>query len=442
MTILRQIFFNALFCAAVAAPAAQAAPVLMISIDGLRPGDVLEAPARGLKIPALRALMEGGSYADGVRNVLPTVTYPNHTTLITGVWPSKHGIPGNQTFDPLRQNMDGWYWYSSDIKVPTLWDAVHQTGGKVASLSWPVSVGARSIDYNLPEYWRARIPEDMKLLRVLSTPGLVAMLEKSTGIMLSDADGEGVDVDVGRTRYTAALIAARHPKFTTLHLRGLDHIEHESGPGSPQAHAALEALDDAIGNLVAYAREAEPDLVVAIVSDHGFAPIEHEVNLIAPFIQAGLITLDGTKVKDWQAEPWGGASVAVVLKHPEDSVLKAKVAALLQDLAARPELGIAQVADANQIAQMGGSPMASFWLDMKIGYGMSANPAAPTSGASANKGTHGWFPTDPEMRATFILNGPGIAKRKLGEIDMRDIAPSLAKVMQVPMPSADGHPLF
>ena len=59
------------------------------------------------------------------------------------------------------------------------------------------------------------------------------------------------------------------------------------------------------------------------------------------------------------------------------------------------------------------------------------------------KGTHGYFPTHPEMRATFILSGPSIAKRgSLGEVDMRDIAPTLAKVMKVSLPQADGKPLF
>ena len=146
------------------ATTAQAAPVLMISIDGLRPGDVLEADARGIKVPVLKKLATDGVYASGVRNALPTVTYPNHTTLITGVWPARHGIANNPVFDPLQKNMGGWYWYSQDIKVRTLWDAVHDGGGKTASVSWPVSVGAKSIDYNVPEMWRADTPDDHKLV--------------------------------------------------------------------------------------------------------------------------------------------------------------------------------------------------------------------------------------------------------------------------------------
>jgi predicted AlkP superfamily pyrophosphatase or phosphodiesterase len=442
VTFLRLTFFAA---ALLTSPGiAAAAPVLMVSIDGLRPGDVLEAQARGIHVPALTALMKDGVYASGVKNALPTVTYPNHTTLITGVWPAKHGIANNPTFDPLQKNMGGWYWYSQDIKVGTLWDAVHKSGGKVASFSWPVSVGDASIDFDVPEYWRADIPEDLKPVRALSTPGLVAMLEKKTGLALADADGESVDEDAGRTRFAAALIAARRPMFTTVHLRGLDNAEHAYGPGSPEARAALEKLDAAVGVLVAQARKAEPGLVIAIVSDHGFAPVDKSVNLIGEFVRAGLITLDANnKVTAWQAEPWGGASAAIVLARPDDEALKNKVSALLNGLAAKPELGIADVADANAIARMGGTPMASFWVDFKPGFVMNANPAAPQVGPAPIKGTHGYFPTHPEMRATFILTGPSIKRRgSLGEIDMRDIAPTLAEVMKVKLPNADGQPLF
>ena len=229
-----------------------------------------------------------------------------------------------------------------------------------------------------------------------------------------------------------------------MHLRGLDHVEHDSGPGSPEANAALETWMRRSASWSTRRARPQPDLVVAIVSDHGFAPIEHAVNLIAPFIQAGLITLDGAgKVASWQAEPWGGASAAIVLAHPEDAALKAKVSALLHDLAAKPELGIAQLPMRARSRSMGGTPMASFWVDFKPGYMMGTNPAAPPVGPGAVKGTHGYFPTHPEMRATLILSGPSITKRgSLGEVDMRDIAPTLAKIMNVSLPEADGKPLL
>ena len=95
--------------------------LVMISIDGLRPDYVTAADAHALKIPNLRRFLKDGAFADGVTGVIPTVTYPSHTTLITGVWPARHGVLGNTTFDPLGKNQGGWYWYAEDIKVPTLW---------------------------------------------------------------------------------------------------------------------------------------------------------------------------------------------------------------------------------------------------------------------------------------------------------------------------------
>ena len=196
---MRLLIALAALAAIVALPAAAAphghsakvgSPVLMISIDGLRPLDVIEADQRGFTAPNLRKLMSEGVYSTGVRNSLPTVTYPNHTTMITGVWPAKHGIANNSTFDPTGDNMGGWYWYASDIKVPTLWDAVHGAGGKVASLSWPVSVGSPSIDYDIPEYWRAKTAEDIKLVKALITPGLIAPLEARTGLTYAQAFGD------------------------------------------------------------------------------------------------------------------------------------------------------------------------------------------------------------------------------------------------------------
>src|SRR5512138_2767191 len=103
-----------------------AAPLTVISIDGLHPDYVTHADEYHLKIPALRTFMREGSYARGVVGVVPTITYPSHTTLMTGVAPAIHGIHSNTTFDPLGRNAEGWYWYAEDIKAQTLWAAAAQ----------------------------------------------------------------------------------------------------------------------------------------------------------------------------------------------------------------------------------------------------------------------------------------------------------------------------
>src|SRR5271165_5040986 len=94
----------------VIAKSSLAAPVLMVSVDGMKPEYVLEAERRGLKVPYLKSLLSDGTYAEGVVGVWPTVTYPSHTTLVTGVSPAEHGIFANLEFDPLQHFKEPWFW--------------------------------------------------------------------------------------------------------------------------------------------------------------------------------------------------------------------------------------------------------------------------------------------------------------------------------------------
>jgi predicted AlkP superfamily pyrophosphatase or phosphodiesterase len=428
------------------AAGAQAAPVLMISIDGLRPADVQDAEARGVTAPTLRKLEAEGAYATAVKGVLPTLTYPSHTTLITGVAPARHGIANNLTFDPFFKNQTGWYWYAEDIKVPTLWDAAHAGGLKVVNVHWPVSVGARSIDLNLPQMWRAGTEDDRKLNRALATQGLTERLEREVGLPYAQGIDESVEGDERRELFAERLMVEDKPGFATVYFTGLDHIQHLNGPDTPQAHEALARIDAAVGKLVLAARKAQPNLIVVIVSDHGFAKVDHDVNLFGAFAQAGLIRFDPVKreITGWDAEPWfAGGSAGVVLARPNDPVLRAKVEALLDRLKSDPTLGIDAWLGGPEIAAQGGAPDAQYMISFKIGYEMAKDPLAPLVGPGSYKGMHGYLPAAPEMRSTFIVNSPGLTKHgALGEVDMRDIAPTVAALLGVSLPSADGRPLL
>ena len=424
-----------------AAPAA-AHPLLLISVDGLRPGDVLEADKRGLKIPTLRRFVRDGAYASGVRGVLPSLTYPSHTTLITGVSPARHGIFGNTTFDPLQINAGGWYWYASAIKVPTLWQAAKGAGLSVGNLHWPVSVGALGVDWNLPQYWRTGHDDDATLLAALATPGLLAELERSQGEPYAQGIVEDIDGDENRARFAVRLIAAHAPQFLTVYYTAYDHQQHQDGPDTASAHAVLERIDAAVAKVIAAEQKVHPDAVIALVSDHGFAPVSRETNLFRAFIDAGLITLgpDG-RVQSWEAMPWpSGGSAAIVVARPGDIALQKKVSDVLNRLKADPSSGIAEILIPIEIGQAGGNPLASFYVNFKIGTsaGGFADQGKGLFGAPKNKGTHGWFPAAPEMRATFLIMGPGVPKgRALGEIDQRAIAPTLARIMGASLRTAE-----
>ncbi|USI73980.1 alkaline phosphatase family protein [Sphingomonas morindae] len=441
---MRGLFRFALPALLALSAAGQASPVLMISLDGLRPADIIEAEARGIAAPRLRALMREGAYADGVVGVLPSLTYPSHVTLLTGVAPAVHGIANNLSFDPLNHNQMGWTWYSQDIKVPTLWQAAHRAGLRTANVHWPVSVGAEGVDYNLPQIWRTGEPDDRKLLAALATPGLLPPLEAALGAYPLGID-ESVDGDAARVRFAARLLAERKPDFMTVYLAGIDHVEHHDGPDSAAAKAAIARTDGLVGALIDAARAARPDTTIVIVSDHGFAPVTTDVNLFAPFIAAGLIQIgaDG-KPTDWLAEPWiAGGTAAIRLKHPDDAALVARVRALLETMRATPALGIDRVLDAAEIRAAGGPAEASFLIALKPGYETGTDPAAPPARPSVLRGMHGYSPDLPAMRATLIVAGPGVHRHgALGLVDMRAIAPSVARILGAPMPDAKIAPAF
>jgi predicted AlkP superfamily pyrophosphatase or phosphodiesterase len=418
--------------------------LVLVSIDGLRPDYITAADAHGAKVPNLRRFLTAGTYADGVHGVIPTVTYPSHTTLVTGVPPSKHGIYANTTFDPLQKNLQGWYWYAEDIRVATLWDAAALAGRSTASIQWPVTVGAR-ITWNIPEVWRAGTDEDAKLLRAVSTPGLLAEAETSIGAYRGgvDTSGEGDEV---RGLYAIWILEHKRPAFLTLHLTALDHVQHEKGPFSPEAIAILETIDSIIGKIQDSVQRVAPGHVdVAIVSDHGFAKTDAQLNLFPAFRDAQLFSTDKRgKITDWKAMPWPtGGSAAIVLKDPHDAATVTQVRDLLAKLSSDPANGIDRVLEADDLHQRGGYPTASFFVGLKPAWRTAFTADEPLVSKVKIGGTHGQLPDLPDLRASFFLIGPGVpAGRSLGLIDMRDIAPTLAHLVGLSLPEADGKILL
>ena len=423
----------------VAAAQAPTPLALMISIDGLRPDYVTAADRHGLKIPALRRFVTEGTYAR-VEGVIPTVTYPSHTTLVTGVAPARHGIYSNTMFAPLRGiGPATWYWYAEDIKVPTLWDAAARAGWTTASIQWPVTVGAR-VTWNIPDYWRSAL-DDPKIRRALSTPGLLPALEAELGAYPDALDAES---DEARGRFAVRVLETKRPALLTLHLLALDHAQHETGPMSTETFAALERLDAVVARLRDTAERLAPGrALVAIVSDHGFARTDTQVNLIAPLREAGLFTVERGRIVDWKAMPWiAGGAVAIVLKDPADEPTRTRVREVLDKIAADPAHGVDRILDADALRARGGFPTAAFVVGLKPGWQATAAPLAPMI-SKGRGGDHGHLPDLPELHASLFLVGAGVpAGRDLGVVDMRDIAPTVARRLGLSLPTADGKTLL
>jgi len=455
IAVARRFFVFFLLVLALAT-AAHAAPVLMISIDGLKPEYITQADAHGMKIPYLRTLLRDGTYAEGVIGIWPTVTYPSHTTLVTGVWPAEHGIYNNLEFDPFQKFGEAWNWYAAEIRVPTLWQAAHHAGLRTASVDWPVSVGAAGVDYLIPEYWRdqnvsgSTDPQDRMLMAALSRPDtLLEQLEPAAGPYMNGND-TSIGGDETKTRYALEILRRYKPGFMTLHLSSLDDSQHAHGPFSPEACADLEAIDGMVERLAAQQFANNPSAVVVIVSDHGFMNITHYVNLAYAFLKAGFIQAtinpnNTPNVRSWKAEPWSsaGGMAPIMLHDPNDKATEQQVLDMLTKLAADPANGIAEILDRQAMAKRGAFPDAAFLVVFKPGYYFGTGTSGELiTAVPGTRGSHGFSPEYPEMRSSFFAVGAGIARhRDLGVVDMRQIAPTVAGILRVPMPSAKATPL-
>jgi predicted AlkP superfamily pyrophosphatase or phosphodiesterase len=413
--------------------------LLLISIDGLRPDYVLQADDLGLRIPNLRRLVRDGAYAVGVAGVVPTVTFPSHTTQVTGVSPARHGIVANTPFDPTGRNLDGWFWYAEDIKVPTLWDAAARAGLLTSSVEWPATAGAR-IDFNIPQYWRARTTDDRKVHRLLASPGLLDEAEAALGTYPASHDWT-IEGDVRRAAFSAWLIERKRPRLHLAYFSALDEQEHRTEPFSKESLAVLERIDGLVGTLRDAAAKNGP-AVVAVVSDHGFSRSDKEVHLNEALRALGLIQLDARgRVNAWRACAWSaGGSAAVMLKDPADDDARRRVKALLERLQRDAGSGVRSVLEGHSLRDAGGFPDAAFVVGLRRGYRMGGDLHGPVVRAGEVQGTHGLLPDDSSMDAAFFLGGPGIPSgRSLGRIDMRDVAPTLAARLGLSLPQAEGR---
>lgn len=434
----------------------QAKRAFVISIDGLDARYLLKRDEYGLKIPTLRRLMAEGLTARGVRGVYPSVTYPSHTTIVTGATPARHGIYGNELFEPPGKPRTGaWHWFARDVKTDTLWDAAARNSLTTALISWPVSVGAG--DYNVPEIFQigGTRMETLALMRENARPqGLLQEVAAHDPDLYKNVTAD--ETDDLRTRYAEYVIAEKRPQLFLIHLFDLDHFEHDYGPFTPEAFAILEKIDSYVARLLAAAERAGTlsETAVFIVSDHGFLPITKLIHPGVLLARAGLVQVHEEKdaqgrarevITDWRAVPYvTSASCAIILRDPKDKEAAKLARAAFADLMhvkaggklkEKPLIGIVE---ADVLRRIGSNPDAAFMLEANDGYSFGTNFTGEVVTPSKQLGQHGYFPS--RYAASFIASGAGVTRRGLiNEIPMTDIGPTIALTLGLKLRDAQGH---
>lgn len=277
--------------------------VILITIDGLR-NDILTNASQ--PAPFLHDLMQKSIYVPNVIGVNPTMTYPAHTTLVTGSTPLDHGIHCNRQFQFNRAEPALYNWFADSIRTKTLWQTVKEHGGTTASVFWPVTTGCKWIDINLPEYFpttRVNV-SGMDYIRPVCTPSdIMAELEREAIGHLSDTT-----LRAGSFQYDAKVASMVNyltnrykPDFMTVHLVTTDYKQHETGIYSFETQQSVAAADHAIGLILenlAYTHQKD-SVTIIVTGDHGFTQGRYRLHPNALLVSNGL--LSEQPGGDWQA---------------------------------------------------------------------------------------------------------------------------------------------
>lgn len=421
--------------------AARPEHVILISVDGMPP-DYYTAPEKlGLRVPTLTMMKQEGAHAEGMEGVYPTVTYPQHTTMVTGLRPAEHGIVQNRIFEaPSEPQTRYWYWYAKALKAETLWTVAKKAGLTTAAVGWPVTVGAE-IDYNVPEiYDPNESPATWNWTAKNSTPGL---LEKALGPDLKNDSS----VDESLTSVSEYIIKNHRPNLLLLHLIELDGVHHRNGPRTKPGIETAEREDGYIRRIIEATKQAGifGKTTFFIVSDHGFAAINKRFSPNAALAKEGLITLDATgKATAWKAAAWpAGGSCAILLKDANDKETETKVNAIFSNWAKQENSPIKQLVTRAELRKLKAIPEAALMLEAAPGYSFddTLTGAEVRDSGETYKGTHGYLPTDPRMRASLLIYGSGVRKgAKTGLARMIDLAPSIAGLLKLKLPQPEGKP--
>ncbi|MDZ4071019.1 MAG: ectonucleotide pyrophosphatase/phosphodiesterase [Sediminibacterium sp.] len=437
-TFNRFFLLTLLSCVSIASFSQETKHVIIISIDGLRPDFYREDH---WPTPTLHKLVKEGVSADGVRGVFPSVTYPSHTTILTGAMPARHGIYYNSPFEPMGAT-GKWYWESNGIKVPTLWEAARQAGLTTASVYWPVSVGAK-VDYNIPEIWTLdKTKERTSPQRELSTPlGLYEEIEKeATGKLNAEKlNSDYASADENGSRMVAYLIKKYKPNLLTFHIFSVDHAEHADGRDGEHVRQSLAGADHAVNNILEAIVQAgiKENTTVIVTGDHGFVDIHSSLAPNVWLAKEGLYIKNGDQVV-WKAQfHTSGAAAFLMLKDKDDKTTLTKVRNLLNDLPAQ-QRKLFRVVERSELDRIGTDPNVALALAPIEGIAMS-NALTGEVLRPASGGTHGFFPDFAHIQTGFIAAGGNVQKGKtITLMGLEDIAPLVARLLNLNFTAPDG----
>lgn len=420
--------------------AAQHGPiVILVTIDGL-PARALRDPE--LPMPTLRRMERNGAWADAMQPINPTITWPNHTTLTTGVNASAHHVmanglihfPANGDKPTIKQ------WVNGDVLVstPTLYDVLAARGMSTGQVDWVAIYGARTVQWPFAE-----IPDpDGAIAHDLESQKLVTREE-----LASFSSGNPAWRDEIWTDAAVDIIEHHTPNLLLVHLLQTDTLQHEYGALSPAAYAAYAYADACLTRLVSAARRAGilARTTFIVASDHGFADYTHAIHPNAVLAGMDLLRAHAGHYhgKVW-AVPDGGEALIFIHDTPHRAALASRIARRFTTIPGVEDVYTNAQARVLGIPTLRSTSQApNVYLTAKKGYAFQSGITGPViSKVQPPRGAHGYPNTDPDMQAIFVASGFHIRHGvDLGDISNLSVAPTIAQLLGVILPHAAQAPL-
>ncbi len=397
--------------------------VVLISLDALFDQDL---PLMRQQ-PFFGEFLAHASGCTHVRTVYPALTYPAHTTLVTGVDPRQHGIGHNQPHHPeLEASMRPWYWDRAQVKVPNLFDAVKEAGGSCASVLWPVTGKTKSIRWNFPEV--LALPgenQTWKMLRYGTPLWLLQMELRHRSERVSLREPHLSDY---ATILLKDVIASHAPDLSAVHLVDLDDMRHHHGVFNRETRKAIQRLDHRAAEIWETMQHTPgmEGAALCLVSDHGQADVRETVSLGEALTRLGLGSLFTVQSN--------GFGAYLFFRQKEEAAHLGELTDFLRQHLA--ELRASAVYSAEDLAAMGAVEGVSLAVEAAPGVVYDDG----LSQAKREKATHGFGPGHPAENCLFALRGKGIREGVwIPDMPMRDVAPTLAGILGVKMPQARGE---
>lgn len=419
--------------------------VILISLDGF--------PAwmwkdESLMVPNLRKLAAEGASARAMTVSNPSITWINHTTLVTGVNPRKHGVLFNGLL--VRQGpgkppkIEQWVDKPRLVFAPTLYDIAHEQGLTTAESDWVAVTRAKTINWSFPE-----LP---------STDGLIEKELIATGTMTPEhiawmqlgPQRKGVTfLDNMWTKAAIHIFKTHKPNLLMYHTLNTDATHHQYGPASMASFTALAYADRLVGDLLQAVDESglRDKTTIFIATDHGFKKVTKIIYPNVALKLAGLAKGLGPMINTCDAYTMTQGGMAFVYVTNPDR--KAELLPQLKEMFAKTE-GVERVIDGTDGPTLGmptpaeNPGMGDLVLYAKAGYAFKNDAAGEAvNGPAVNYGgTHGYINSDPELDGIFIASGkgirPGVVIDRMANLD---VAPTMAKLMGLKLPNAEGRVL-